>query len=201
MCDLLASDIELLISMENLITRPDYFSEEEWIERLKDIEGSQFDLTIGNLYSHSRNSSPYLGRYSRNTGDLVEEKLSFIKSINAQGWTLYEESHYVGLTGEAVNLPKDIRGVLAGRSSDYVVGIYPGVTNISPGYSGKLKFGLFTTQRMSLGVGARVITVTFTSFDFYKRNKRDQITDEAVRPYGGIWGGAKVTTTGVERPH
>lgn len=201
MCDLSAYDIKLLISAENMIVKPEYFTHEEWKERLEDIEGSQFDLTIGSLFAHSLASSPYMGRHSRNTGDLVEIRPSFIEEMNEEGWILYENSHYIGLTGEVINLPKDIRSILAGRSSDYVIGMYPGVTNVSPGYSGRLKFGLFVTKKMLLGRGARVITATFTSFSFYPHSKADKLPYEAIQPYGGIWGGSKVTTEGVERPH
>lgn len=194
---LLAYDIERLIRTENLIEKPEYFTEEEWQARIQDIEGSQFDLTIDKLYSHSVSSSPYLGRYGRDTGRLVEMKLASFPRINEEGWQLYADSHYIGLTGESVSLPPHLTGLLAGRSSDYVIGLYPGVTNISPGYSGKLKFGLYATSNMKLGRGARIITLKFIPHDYVLNFS---IPPEHIQPYGGIWGGDKVTTEGTERP-
>lgn len=192
-----AYDIERLIKSDGLITKPIYFSDEEWEERIKDIEGSQFDLTIDKLYTHMESSTPYLGRYGRDTGRLVEMEVSSFPRINEEGWQLYSDSHYVGLTGEWVNLPPTLTGLLAGRSSDYVIGLYPGITNISPGYSGKLKFGLYATTNMKLGRGARVITVKFIPHDYISTST---VTLPHIQPYGGIWGGSKITTEGTERP-
>lgn len=198
MCDITAYDIELLIKTKSFIEKPEYFTDEEWNLRVGDIEGSQFDLTIDKLYAQSPSSSPYLGRYGRDTGSLVELEAIKFPKINEEGWQLYPETHYVGLTGELINMPNDLRGLLDGRSSDFVIGIYPGVTNISPGYSGKLKFGVFAASGAKLCRGARVLTVTFTSFNYY--GDRPKMLNAHIQPYGGIWGGDKVTTEGVERP-
>lgn len=198
MGDLVARDIEVLIRENFLFEKPEYFSEEEWNSRISDIEGSQFDLTIDKLYSHTDASNPYLGRYSRDTGRLVELHPIEFTSLKETGWQLYEDTHYIGLTGETINMPSNLRGVLAGRSSDFVIGIYPGVTNVSPGYSGKLKFGLYVTRPMKLGRGARIITATFRTFSFYCNT--DNLSNEYVQPYNGVWGKDKVTTEGVERP-
>lgn len=199
MASITAADIERLIWNNNLVERPEYFTEEEWSERVKDIEGSQFDLTIEKLYAQSPTSTPHLGRRSRDTGRLVEVDLLSLTSIDEEGWILYPDSHYIGLTGEVVNFPINLRGSLAGRSSDYVIGIYPGVTNISPGYSGKLKFGLYVGTRTKLGKGARIITMTVEPIvnliDIISAAKGSDI-----QPYGGIWGGSKVTTDNTERP-
>lgn len=199
MASITAANIEQLIWNNNLITKPDYFTDEAWSDRVKDIEGSQFDLTIETLYAHSPSSSPHLGRYSRDTGRLVEVGTLSLTSIDEEGWILYPDTHYIGLTGETVNFPINLRGRLAGRSSDYVIGIYPGVTNISPGYSGKLKFGLYVGTRTKLGKGARIITMTVEPIV----NLLDIISaakGSDIQPYGGIWGGSKVTTNNTERP-
>lgn len=199
MATITAGDIERLVWNNNLVQKPEYFTESEWKERLTNIEGSQFDLTIDKLYAQSPSSSPHLGRYSRNTGALVEVDLISLTSINEEGWILYPETHYIGLTGETVNFPNNLRGILNGRSSDYVIGIYPGVTNISPGYSGKLKFGMYVGTRTKLGKGARVITMTIQPIVNYI-DIVSAVRDEDVQPYGGIWGGSKVTTDNTERP-
>ncbi len=165
------------------------------------MEGSQIDLTIDRLFTRSIGvvKVPFIGRKSREGAKLLEVPTVYNEERDEMVWELRPgfNNYYVGMTGELVNFPPNVAGVLSARSTCFLNGVYPGVTWIAPGFSGKLRFGLMTADEVIIGRGARVISLHVMHFD-------KGITDEDVDAYKGIWGGSepeKITTNGVERPH
>jgi len=198
---LAASQIKKLIEEEHLISRPVYDSEDDWAQRIDFIEGSTFDLTIDRLFTRSMGvvKVPFIGRKSREGAKLEEIAPVYDDERDEMVWELKPgfNNSYIAMTGELVNFPWYIAGVLAARSTCFLNGLYPGVTWIAPGFSGKLRFGLAPSDTVRIGRGARVISLHVMHFD-------EGITKKDVGLYKGVWGGAnpdKVTTNGVERPH
>ena len=198
---LAASQIRKLIESDNLISKPVYDSEDDWAQRIDFIEGSSFDLTIDRLFTRSMGvvKVPFIGRKSREGAKLEEISPIYDEERDEMVWELKPgfNNSYVGMTGELVNFPANVAGVLSARSTCFLNGLYPGVTWIAPGFSGKLRFGLNPSDTVRVGRGARVISLHVMHFD-------EGITAEEVHTYKGIWGGSnpdKITTDSVERPH
>ena len=198
---LAASQIRELIINSKLISKPVYDSEEEWIQRIDFIEGSTFDLTIDRLFTRSMGvvKVPFIGRKGREGAKLEEIAPEFDEERDEMVWELKPgfNNSYIAMTGELVNFPAGVAGVLAARSTCFLNGLYPGVTWIAPGFSGKLRFGLAPSDTVRIGRGARVISLHVMHFD-------EGITEVDVGLYKGIWGGAnpdKVNLEGVERPY
>lgn len=197
---LAASQIRNLIELDNLISKPVYDSAEEWSERIDFIEASQIDLTIDRLFCRTTGvvKVPFIGRKSREGAKLQELSTIYNEERDEMVWELRPgfNNYYVGMTGELVNFPTNVAGVLSARSTCFLNGVYPGVTWIAPGFSGKLRFGLMAADEVIIGRGARVISLHVMHFD-------EGITTEDVDAYRGIWGLTepdKVTTNGPERP-
>lgn len=198
---LAASQIRELIINSSLISKPVYDSDREWQERVDFIEGSQYDLTIDRLFTRSMGvvKAPFIGRKSREGAKLEEIAPFYDEGRDEMVWELKPgfNNSYVGMTGELVNFPPNVAGVLSARSTCFIEGLYPGVTWIAPGYSGKLRFGLAAFDTVGVGRGARVISLHVLRFD-------KTITVEDVDAYRGVWGGAnpdKFNLEGIERPH
>ena len=190
--------IRKLINELAFISQPPYDSKEEWDKRVEFIEGSQFDLTTSRLFIRKPNQSPpFMGRYSRELGDLEEIAPQYNEFRKEYTWVLEAGKHYVAMTGEIVTMPPTLKGILRPRSSDFIMGLYPGVTDISPGFSGMLRFGLYASETCEIGRGSRQITMAVVTIE----------GDEETDTYQGIWGKSggsvdKITTEdGGERPH
>lgn len=198
---LAASQIKELIINEHLVSRSPMDSDEEWWERVNFIEGSSMDLTIDRLFTRSMGvvKVPFIGRKSREGAKLEEISPIYDEERDEMVWELKPgfNNSYVAMTGELVNFPANVAGVLAARSTCFLNGLYPGVTWIAPGFSGKLRFGLNPSDTVKVGRGARVISLHVMHFD-------EGMTAEDVDVYKGIWGLSnpdKITTDSVERPH
>jgi deoxycytidine triphosphate deaminase len=198
---LAASQIRELIINSSLISKPVYDSDEEWQSRVDFIEGSQIDLTIDRLFTRSMGvvKVPFIGRKSREGAKLEEITPDYDAERDEAVWELKPgfNNSYIGMTGELVNFPPNVAGVLSARSTCFLNGLYPGVTWIAPGFSGKLRFGLAPSDTVRIGRGARVISLHVMHFD-------KGITAENVDVYKGVWGGAnpdKYNLEGIERPH
>lgn len=195
---LAASQIKELIINEHLVSRSPMDTDEEWCERVNFIEGSSMDLTIDRLFTRSMGvvKVPFIGRKSREGAKLEEIAPEYDEDRDEMVWELKPgfNNSYIAMTGELVNFPANVAGVLAARSTCFLNGLYPGVTWIAPGYSGKLRFGLAPSDTIRIGRGARVISLHVMHFDI-------GITAKDVDAYAGIWSGEKITTIGVERPH
>ena len=197
---LAASQIKELIINKSLVSRSPMDTDEEWLERVNFLEGSQMDLTIDRLFCRTTGvvKVPFIGRKSREGAKLQELPTIYDEERDEMVWELRPgfNNYYVGMTGELVDFPADVAGVLAARSTCFLNGVYPGVTWIAPGFSGKLRFGLMAADEVRIGRGARVISLHVMHFD-------KGITAEDVDVYKGIWGLSnpeKITTNGVERP-
>jgi deoxycytidine triphosphate deaminase len=195
---LAASQIKELIINEHLVSRSPMDTDEEWWERVNFIEGSSMDLTIDRLFTRSMGvvKVPFIGRKGREGANLEEIAPEYDEERDEMVWELKPgfNNSYIAMTGELVNFPANVAGVLAARSTCFLNGLYPGVTWIAPGYSGKLRFGLAPSDTIRIGRGARVISLHVMHFDI-------GITAKDVDVYNGIWSGEKITTIGIERPH
>ena len=203
---LTAVTIRKLIEEENLITKPSYDSAEEWDGRVGFIEGSQFDLTLDKVYIPIlRRFTPFVGKYSRETPQLEKVNTAYNMHRKEDTWNL-PAGYYVCITGETVTLPIWMKGLLSARSSYFMCGAVPEVTFVNPGFSGILRFGLTLHNHMEIGKGARIITLNLEVFDQlpmeeYTTLKMLELAEEAIEPYKGVWGGSKISTEGIERPH
>ena len=200
---LTAKNIQDLIRSDNIITRPVYDEINEWEEKVSFIEGNQFDLSIDRLFVRKHDAPvPFLGKYSRELPKLEELSPKFNEYRKEFTWELYPNTAYVGMTGEIITLPDNIKGFLDARSSDFILSIFPGVTCISPGFSGKIRFGIAAISPWEdlplfedvpivteIARGARIITVNLFMYN------------ETGISYSGVWGGDKVTHEGIIRPH
>ena len=203
---LTAETIRDLTINHNLITRPDYNSDEEWQERVDFIEGSQFDLTLDTIFLPVlKRFTPFIGRYSRETPGLEEVESAYSPVRKEEIWKL-APGYYIGTTGETVSLPFWMKGLLGARTSCFMCGVIPEVTFVNPEFSGLLRFGLDVHNYVEIGKGARVITLNFDIFDLFQKYDEKYLLEltkhgDKVQPYKGIWTGSKVSTEGVERPH
>ena len=206
---LTAVTIRKLIEEENLITKPSYDSAEEWDGRVGFIEGSQFDLTLDKVYIPIlRRFTPFVGKYSRETPQLEEINTAYNMHRKEDTWNL-PAGYYVCVTGETVSLPFWMKGLLSARSSYFMCGAVPEVTFVNPGFSGILRFGLTLHNHMEIGKGARIITLNLLPFMRMTVEGEDAVApmilreerEAEIEPYTGVWGGKKISTDGIERPH
>lgn len=203
---LTATVIRDLVVNHSLISKPLYNSEDEWRERINFIEGSQFDLTLDILYRPIlKRFTPFIGRYSRETPGLEEVESAFSPVRKEDIWKL-APGYYIGVTGETVTLPSWVKGFLGARTSCFMCGAVPNVTFVNPGFSGILRFGFMLHNYMEIGKGARVITINLGIFDLFQKYDEDYLLkmtghESDIEVYEGIWGGNKVSTEGIERPH
>lgn len=191
---ILTSDVIRQGIKENvLISRPPYISCPDWEERCQFIEGCSFDLTVGRLFQPDlTDTSCFISELERKLPAQTEIPPYHQVRAGVYGWSLEaSQGYYVAQTGEAVNLPQNVMGLLFPRASLFRPGIIPHVTTIKPGYSGALTFGLSVHSNFSISLGARLITLVMVMI-----NVSDNVEVDA---YSGIWSGNKVTTQGVER--
>lgn len=152
---------------------------------LNNPEGAGLDLRLGEVYELT--SEGFLGVEERDTSDveLIErydpEKVSSI--------ILKPNDFYVIKTIEEVNLPSNLVGLLKPRSSLQRMGVILRASQIDPGYSGGLIFGIKNTgnQEIEIELGSRVVHLMFAR------------VDGKTNLYKGQWQGGRVTTEEKEK--
>lgn len=181
------------INKNALISKPTYISYPDWEERCQFIEGCSFDLTIGRLFQPDPVvDTCFISETERKLPAQVELPPYHLVREGVYGWKLeVSQGYYVAQTGESINLPPSVMGLLFPRASLFRPGVIPHVTTIKPGYSGALTFGLSVYSNFSVSLGARLITLVLVSIEL--------ASGAEVDAYEGIWSGNKVTTQGVER--
>ncbi len=152
------------------------------IRELKNPEGAGIDLRIGELYELG--GQGFLGVEERHTPDL--KLVAKYNPKKASRVILQPGRYYVMTTVEKVNTPADILILFHPRSTLYRSGITIFSGNCSPGYRGKLTFGIMNLGKnpFRLEMGARVCHAVF------HRVKGKTNT------YRGQWQGGRVTTKG-----
>ena len=124
---------------------------------LTNPEGAGYDLRVGEIYGLS-DQQGYLGIDERNTPDL-----NLLCNKIGQEFFIVPNKYYVVMTVEALNLPKDISAIFRPRSTLFRSGVTIFTGTASPGYSGKLGFGLINMghKDFRLEVGSRIAHAMF----------------------------------------
>lgn len=151
---------------------------------LKNPEGCGFDLRLGQIFKIK--GQGYLGVEQRKTCDT-----ELVASINTgqKEIVLKPGDFYLVKTMERVNMPPDLVGIFKPRSTLHRMGILLRTSQVSPGYSGELIFGLVNVGPCSvrLELGARIVHLMFAKID------------GATSLYRGQWQNGRVTTQGKEK--
>ena len=148
------------------------------------IEGGAYDLRVGKVYEDSKANVFYsrIGRRQRLTPKILD-----YKHRRDNIWTLFPFGYYLLETIEKVNVPPNLRGMIAARSTWLRCGAKLITTDVAPGYKGTLTFGVkvFVETPIELEKGARIAAITFHQF-----------TNDEPACYRGVWQGGKVSTNG-----
>lgn len=147
---------------------------------LNNPEGAGFDLRLGEVYKLT--SRGFLGIDDRKTCDV--ELVKRYNSDNKESIILKPDDFYVVKTIEKVNLPKDLVGIFKPRSTLQRMGLYLRTSQVAPGYSGELVFGLknLGDQEVEIELGARFVHIMFIK------------VKGKTKLYRGQWQGGRVTT-------
>jgi len=171
-------------------------------ESVNFIEGSAVDLSINEIYRIDSSKAAFIGR-DRNLptahkwgiiNDVYELPCSFeiVRGSIGEDVPYYtiRTTLFIIQSRESVKLPSYLGGIIYPRTSFFNAGVDVLCSRISPGFEGKLRTGLvvYHNQGIKLEKYARFASVMFHKF-----------TAGSTDTYKGIWGGDKVTTSGVER--
>lgn len=143
-------------------------------------EGAGFDFRLGEVYKIS--GKAFLGVSERET-----PKIKLIKKYQegkVDKIILLPGDFYLVTTIEKVNLPLDLTINFKPRTTTFRSGLNLRTGNASPGYSGKLTFGLKNEGpcKVTLEMGCR-----FVHAQFYR-------VEGGGTKYQGQWQGGRVTT-------
>lgn len=157
---------------------------EDLCEReLTNPEGSGFDIRLGEVYKMAGDA--FLGVDERNTPDVT----LVAKYGRDKSYTLNPGEYVLGKTIEKVNLPLDVAAYTNTRSTLFRSGVLLLGTQIAPGYSGPLIYGMknLGESKVTFELGARVVHLHF-----------HRITGQGSA-YRGQWQQGRVTTGGTEK--
>ena len=185
---LTAKDIQKLCPTgtdADMVSKPFYCTNDAWEDRMVFIEANRFDITVESIWLPDPNDNGgFLGVDSRQTPKLVP-----LPKSDKNVWWLTQGFYHI-LAGEVFNMPLDIFGTVKPRRTTFGFSSFVVGTDIAPGYNGQIYCGLVVMAPKPFPVtrGARFASVRFAKF-----------TSEGTIPYEGIWGGAKLSTNGIER--
>jgi len=167
-----------LVKTKNLVEN---LSERE----LKNPEGAGFDLRIGEVYEIS--GKGFLGITERET-----PKIKLLAKHNPKKRTNFvfkPGKYYLMKTIETVNTPEDVSIIFRPRSTLYRSGMMIFTGTASPGYKGRLIFGIINLGpcNIKIELGARVAHAMF----FEVKGKTNL--------YRGQWQGGRVATKKKEK--
>lgn len=169
------SELSKLVSEANLV---EGLSERE----LTNPEGAGYDLRIGEIYELS-DQQGYLGIENRKTPDL-----NLLCNEMGKEFLLKPNKYYVAMTIESLNLPKNISAIFKPRSTLFRSGVTIFTGTASPGYIGKLGFGLINMGHMDfrLEIGSRIAHAMFLT------------VQGDANLYRGQWQGGRTHTKEIE---
>ncbi len=152
---------------------------------LTNPEGAGFDLRIGEIYKIKGDA--FLGETERKTPD-IELVAAYTKG-KKKSFTFKPGDFYLVKTIESVNLPKNMAAHIYPRSTTFRSGLFIRTTNVHPGYSGGLTFGLKNegSVPVKIEMGARFVHIQF------------QMVHGGGSAYRGQWQGGRVSTTKKEK--
>lgn len=147
----------------------------------KPIEGACLEMRAGEL-------AEVTGKCFLHTQErLNNSKLS--TDFSGQCFRLMPMKYYLITTVETIAMPEHLLGHTVRRTTLQRSGVVLIASTISPGYKGRLTFGIinFHSQPFELEHGARIVGIEFEQI-------LNQTTDAR---YKGQWNGGRVTTGGV----
>lgn len=152
---------------------------------LKSPEGAGFDFRLGKVYKLSQKG--FLGIESRKTPKA--KLLAEYEPQKQKSFVFEPGKYYLIQTIEKVNTPENILILFRPRSTLYRSGIMIFTGNVSPGYKGKLTFGIINlgTSPFRIELGARVVHAMF-----YEVKGKTNL-------YRGQWQGGRVSTSKKEK--
>ena len=133
-------------------------------------EGPGFDLRLGAVYSIA--GEGFLGCKERQTpSPLLVAQYKKEKTI-----VLKPGDYYLAATIEEVNIPKNIFAHVFSRTTLFRSGVQLIAGKVSPGYYGKLVFGLANLgpARMEIELGARFAFIVFHELSGFSNSSRGQ---------------------------
>ncbi len=162
--------------------------EKKLVENLSDRElnnpeGTGIEVRIGKVYRVK--GKGFLGVDERET-----PKAELTAEIGKdKSYTLKPNEFVLVETIERVNLPDNIQGMIAPRSTLCRSGVQLLFSQIDPGYSGTVSLGLknLSDEPFTFELGARA-----AKFFFFT-------VDGNAHPYRGQWKGGRVSTNGREK--
>lgn len=146
-------------------------------------EGSGIEIRVGKI--HRMSGKGFLGVDERET-----PKMSTVAEHGKDKEYILKPGELVLMeTIEKVNMPDDIQGMVAPRSTLLRCGIQLLSTQIDPGYAGALTFALknLSDEPFTLELGARVAKLFFFT------------VEGKAHSYRGQWKGGRVTTESREK--
>ncbi len=151
---------------------------------LKNPEGAGFDLRVNAAYRIA-DGKAFLGETERSTPN-EELLVKYNPDLKKQKALILSPGRFVLVeTIEKVNLPADIVLIFRPRSTLYRCGVTLHTATASPGYSGKLVFGMSNQgpKPLKLEMGARIVNTLFL-----------RVEGEVKSTYRGQWQGGRVST-------
>ncbi|MFH1460865.1 MAG: hypothetical protein ABIF84_00345 [Patescibacteria group bacterium] len=147
---------------------------------LRNPEGAGFDLRLGSIYQITGKS--FLGIKERETPKA--KLLAEFNQNKKQSFVFKPAQYYLMETIEKVNTPKDILILFRPRTTIFRSGMMIFTGNVSPGYCGKLHFGIVNLGpvEVEIELGARVVHAVFFQIE------------GKTNLYKGQWQGGRVTT-------
>jgi dUTP pyrophosphatase len=133
-------------------------------ERFQDIEGSAYDLTVGEVRRVKPKGSGPIPRISpegRITAKTITIPWGSEHDIILAPGASDARFQYLLVTQETISLPPDIMGLIFSKVTLFENGISLQYAPIKPGFSGRLILGAQVTQAVELIRGARIATIVF----------------------------------------
>ena len=126
---------------------------------LENPEGAGFDLRIGELFKIS--GKAFLGIDQRQTPK--EKLVASYRDKSRKKYTIKPGEFFLARTIESVNLPDNLAAHNFPRSTLFRSGIQLLVTQVAPGYKGKLTFGIKNVGNVAVTIemGARISHIQF----------------------------------------
>jgi deoxycytidine triphosphate deaminase len=166
-----------LLELVKDITLVEGLSERE----LTNPEGAGFDLRLGEVYKIS--GEAFLGETHRKTADI--EKVAEYKEGETRSIVIKPGDYFLVSTIEKVNMPIFLTANFKPRTTTFRSGLFLRTGNVSPGYQGKLTFGLKNEGpiEVTIEMGARFVHMQV-----------EEVLGEGNQ-YRGQWQGGRVAAT------
>lgn len=152
---------------------------------LETPEGAGFDIRLGEIFEIK--GSGYLGVEDRKTPK--EKSLAKFDSKKNKSFVFKPGKYHLVKTIEKVNLTNNLTAHIFSRSTLFRSGISLLVTQVAPGYSGELVFGMVNLGKSNIKIdlGSRIAHIQFLE------------VKGGGRKYKGQWQGGRVSARNKEK--